>query len=170
MDAQQLLETAARAAAVYVFVLFIVRLLGKREIGSLGAFDFLVALMIGEVVDEIIFGDVSMAQGFVAISAIAALELANSWASFKSRWFDRLTGGSPAVLIQHGKLDRSAMASERMNEDELMAQLRKEGIEKVSEVKKATLEPDGQLSVIKEEWAKELQKGDLKELRRAVAS
>jgi uncharacterized membrane protein YcaP (DUF421 family) len=62
--------TAARAAAVSVFMLIVIRALGKRTVGNFSAFDLLVALMLGEVVDEIIYGDVLFTQGAVAIVAM----------------------------------------------------------------------------------------------------
>src|SRR5687768_13434606 len=73
MDPQELLLTAVRAVGVYALMLVVVRLLGKRTVGNFSAFDLLVALMLGEVVDEIIYGDVSIAQGAVAILAVAII-------------------------------------------------------------------------------------------------
>lgn len=67
MDINELLLTALRASFVYFFLLFVVRILGKREVGATSAFDLIVALILGEVVDEIIYGDVTMLQGVVAI-------------------------------------------------------------------------------------------------------
>jgi uncharacterized membrane protein YcaP (DUF421 family) len=58
MDPRELMLTAARAAAVYVFMLIVIRALGKRTVGDFSAFGLLVALMLGEVVDEILYGDV----------------------------------------------------------------------------------------------------------------
>jgi uncharacterized membrane protein YcaP (DUF421 family) len=63
MDTSELLFTALRATFVYFFLLLVVRILGKREIGATSAFDLIVALILGEVVDEIIYGDVTLLQG-----------------------------------------------------------------------------------------------------------
>src|SRR5688500_4975850 len=161
MDPQDLLLTAGRASLVYVFVLLVIRLLGKRSVGAFGAFDLLVALMLGEVVDEIIFGDVTLAKGFVAIAMVGLWHFANSWATYRSKFFDWLTESTPCTLVEHGQIKHDALARERMNEEELRTQLRHQGIEDLAEVKRATLEPDGKVSVIQEEWAKPLEKGDL---------
>ena len=161
MDPQDLLLTAGRASLVYVFVLFVIRLLGKRSVGAFGAFDLLVALMLGEVVDEIIFGDVTLAEGFVAIAMIGAWHFVNGWAAYKSKFVDWLTESRACVLVEHGEIKRDHMASERINEEELWTALREQGIEDIKEVKSARLEPDGRISVIQEEWAKPLEKGDL---------
>ena len=161
MDAQDLLLTAVRASVIYFFLLLVIRLLGKREVGSTSAFDFIVALMLGEVVDEAIFGDVTMVKGLLAIAVIALWHFVNSWASFKSKTIDKITGASPTVLVENGEIIQDALAKERLNDDELYSQLRLMEIEDIQEVKKATLEPNGQISVIQEDWAKPVQKGDL---------
>ena len=161
MDPQDLLLTAVRASIIYFFLLLVVRVLGKREVGSASAFDFIVALMLGEVVDEAIYGDVSMVKGLLAIAVIAIWHLVNSWASFKSRTIEKLTSASPTVLVENGQIKQDALAKERLNEEELYSQMRLMEIEDIQEVKKATLEPNGQISVIQEDWAKPVQKGDL---------
>lgn len=161
MDWQDLAYTALRTSAVYVVMLAVLRLLGKRSVGNLGAFDLLVALMLGEVADEIAYGDVDMTKGLVAVGVIAAWHFANSWASYRWNWFDKLTSGEPRRLVEHGKIDRDALAKERLNEDELWSNLRSQGIEDIAEVKSAVLEPSGQVSVIQEDWAKPIQKKDL---------
>jgi uncharacterized membrane protein YcaP (DUF421 family) len=163
MDVQDLLLTALRASLIYFFLLLVIRILGKREVGTSSAFDLIVALMLGEVVDEAIYGDVSMVKGLLAITVIAAWHLINAWASYKSKTIDRLTGASPTVMVEHGKIDQDALAKERLNEEELWSELRLMGVEELKEVKRATLEPNGQLSVIKEDWARPVEKRDLPE-------
>jgi uncharacterized membrane protein YcaP (DUF421 family) len=165
MDSQELLQTAGRASLVYVFVLLVIRLLGKRSVGAFGAFDLLVALMLGEVVDEIIFGEVTLAQGFVAIAVVGVWHFVNGWAAFKSTFVDWLTESKPCVLIEHGVIERGRLARERINEAELWMALRLEGIDEIGEVKRATLETDGKISVLLEEWARPLEKGDLNAIR-----
>ena len=168
VDVQDLLMTALRASVIYLVLLFVVRLLGKRSVGKSSAFDLVVALMLGEVVDEPIFGDVSMAKGLIAIGIIALWHFANEWASYRSDKIDKLTGGEPTVLMEHGKFKKQALARERLNESEVLSQMRLQGIDDTAEVKRATLEPGGEISFIKEESAETVQKGDLKALREAV--
>lgn len=163
MDPQELLLIAFRATIVYFVTLLAVRLLGKREVGNITAFDLIVALIIGEGVDEAIYGDVTMWKFLVLLGTIVVWHLLNSYLSDKSKLVDRITGAEPTVLVEHGKMNQANMAKERMNEDELWSELRLISIEELKEVKKATLEPNGQVSVIQEEWAKPLQKGDLPE-------
>jgi len=163
----ELLYTALRASFVYVFLLMIVRLLGKREIGNTTAFDLIVALILGEVVDEIIYGDVTILQGVIAIGVTAAWHLVNSWASFKSEFIDKLTGAPPTVVVKSGQIQLKNLAKERLNENELLSELRLMSVDDIKEVKLATLEPNGKISVIQEDWAKPVQKQDLTELKPA---
>ena len=167
IDVNELLYTALRASFVYVFLLIVVRLLGKREIGNTSAFDLIVSLILGEVLDEIIYGDVTILQGVIAIVVTAIWHLVNSWASFKSEFIDKLTGAPPTVLVKNGQIQRKNLAKERLNEEELLSELRMVGVEDVKEVKQATLEPNGKVSVIQEEWAKPVQRQDLTELKPA---
>jgi uncharacterized membrane protein YcaP (DUF421 family) len=161
MDPQELLLTALRALLVYAVMLAVIRVLGKRTIGNFSAFDLLVALMLGEVVDEIIYGDVSLAQGFVAIFVLAGVEYANSWLSYGSDRANRWLEGEPTPLVVDGALQREGMRKERMHERDVLAELRLEGLEDVGMVKRATLETDGEVSVIRQDWAEPVVKGDL---------
>jgi uncharacterized membrane protein YcaP (DUF421 family) len=161
MDVNELIFTALRASFVYFFLLLVVRVLGKREIGNTSAFDLIVALILGEVVDEIIYGDVTILQGVIAILVVAIWHLVNSWASFKSDFIDKLTGAPPTVMVKNGQIQRKNLARERLNEEELFSELRLMGVEDAKEVKQATLEPNGKISVLLEEWAKPVQYQDL---------
>jgi uncharacterized membrane protein YcaP (DUF421 family) len=161
MDTTELIFTALRASFVYLFLLLVVRVLGKREIGATSAFDLVVALILGEVVDEIIYGDVTILQGMIAIVVVAIWHLVNSWASFKSELIDKITGAPPTVMVKNGQLQRKNLARERLNEEELFSELRLMGVDDVKEVKQATLEPNGTVSVLLEDWAKPVQRQDL---------
>jgi uncharacterized membrane protein YcaP (DUF421 family) len=164
MDVNDLLATALRTVVIYVFVLIVVRLLGKRTIGNHRTFDLIVAFIIGEVVDEPIYGDVPVLQALVVIALVGGLHYLNSYLGYRSQRFDELTGGAPRVLIRRGEIDRKAMAAEHVNDEELESMLREQEIEDVKEVKQGTLETNGTLSVIKTDEARELQKSDLRRL------
>jgi len=161
MDPSDLFLIVVRASVLYFFILLVVRLMGKREIGTISAFDLIVSLMIGEVVDEVIYGDVSLVKGFLAIGTVAVWHLVNSWASYRSKTIQKLTESSPDPVVKHGEIQRKAMARERMSDDDLWSQLRMQGVDDIKEVKQATIEPSGEISVLQEDWAKPVQKGDL---------
>jgi uncharacterized membrane protein YcaP (DUF421 family) len=160
VDPQELLSTAARAVAVYALMLVVIRALGKRTVGNFAAFDLLVALMLGEVVDEIIYGDVGFAQGTVAIVVIAAAQYSNSWLSWWAHGFDKLLEGQPTVIVRDGQLREDGMKAERMGGKDVIAHLRSQGIHDLREVHLALVEDDGSVSVLKRSWAEPVKKGD----------
>lgn len=153
--------TAARGLLVYVAMLVIIRILGKRTVGNFTAFDLLVALMLGEVVDEIIYGDVTLAQGFVAILVVASAKYITAWLSYLNHGLNKLFEGTPREVVRNGEYVRDGMRKELINEEEVMASLRLQGVSDMREVRKAVMEVDGIVSVIREDWAEPLQKRDL---------
>ena len=159
MDPNELLTTAARTVAVYVLMLIVIRALGKRTVGNFSVFDLLVALMLGEVVDEIIYGDVRFIQGTIAIVSIGALAYADAFLSFHG--LDALLEGKPTIVLRDGEFDRHGMRSERMNEKEVLGHLRTMGIHDMREVHLAIVENDGTVSVLKQTWAEPAQKADV---------
>jgi uncharacterized membrane protein YcaP (DUF421 family) len=138
-----------RAVVIYVFLLVLLRITGKRTLGGSTVFDLIVALMLGELVDEPIYGDAPLPQALFALATIAMLHYINSYLSWRSSRFDRLTGGSPRVLVSNGHVDHHALAREHVNVEELMSMLRSHEVEDLKQVRLATLEPDGKLSVFK---------------------
>ena len=161
MDPGELMLTAARAAAVYVLMLIVIRALGKRTVGNFSAFDLLVALMLGEVVDEIIYGDVLFSQGAIAIIAIAALAYADSWLAYFDHGMEAVLEGKPTIVVRDGQFDRAGMRSERMTEKDVMSHLRQAGIHDMREVHLAIVEMDGAVSIMKRSWADAAQKADV---------
>jgi uncharacterized membrane protein YcaP (DUF421 family) len=153
MDLQELMLTAARALAVYALMLLVIRALGKRTVGNFAAFDLLVALMLGEVVDEIIYGDVGFLKGTVAILVIAGAQATNAWLSWWDHGWDKVLEGTPTVVVRNGALNEEGMRIERMNGKDVVAHLRSQGIRDVREVELAMVEDDGSVSVIRRKWA-----------------
>jgi uncharacterized membrane protein YcaP (DUF421 family) len=172
MDTNELLLTAARAGAVYVLMLIVVRSLGKRTVGNFSAFDLLVALMLGELVDEIIYGDVRMLQGAVAIVAIAAFAYADSWLAYFDHGLEAILEGKPTIIVRDGEFDLKGMRQERMNQKDILGALRSQGILDMREVHLAAVEHDGTVSVLKHSWAEAAQTADVvkkEEAARAAA-
>jgi uncharacterized membrane protein YcaP (DUF421 family) len=161
MDYQLLLGTAGRSVVVYFLMLLVIRVLGKRTVGNLSAFDLLVALMLGEVVDEMIYGDVTFGQGLAAIIPLAAVEYLNSWLSYLNHGVEAVLEGRPTIVVKDGEFQRKGMRAERMNDVDIMAALRRHGIEDLREVKLATVEADGDVSVIERPWARPTPRADV---------
>lgn len=161
MEPTELLLTSARAAAVYVLMLVVIRALGKRTVGNFSAFDLLIALMLGELVDEIIYGDVRFLEGTIAIVTLAALAAIDAFGSYAHRGVQGLPEGKPTVIVKDGELLRDGMRAERLNELDVMAMLRLQGVQRLSEVRLGTIETDGELSVLKHDWAEPATRADV---------
>ena len=161
MDLNELLITALRAVGIYVLMLIVIRSLGHRTIGNFSAFDLLVALMLGEVVDEIIYGDVRFIQGAVVIVTLGAVAYADSLLSYWDHGMDALLEGKPAIVVKNGELHRPGMRQERMNEKDVLGTLRMQGVRDLREVQYAIVEHDGTVSVVPYDWAMPAIKADV---------
>ena len=161
MELHELLMTAVRAAAVYALMLIVIRALGKRTVGNFSAFDLLVALMLGEIVDEMIYGDVRFIQGTVAIVAIGAITYTESWLSYWDHGMEAILEGKPTIIVKKGEFHRPGMRRERMNEKDVLAGLRIQGVRDMREVEYAIVEHDGTVSVVPYAWAEPVVKADI---------
>ncbi len=146
--AQPLVVTALKSIVLYIVMLVMIRVLGKRAIGNFTAFDLLVALMVSDMIGDIVFGGVTFAQGMAGILPIAAMEYVASWLSIKKPSFDRIIEGEPTIVMREGELDRRGMNAERMTEFDIDAALRHHGIDDRRQVRLATVESDGHVSVL----------------------
>ena len=153
--------TAARAAAVYVLLLVIIRTLGRRTVGNFSAFDLLVALMLGEVADEMIYGDVRFVQGTVAMVAIGSLAFGESLLCYWDKGMEAILEGKPVLVVKQGRFHRPGMRRERMNEKDVLGALRMQGVRDMREVEFAVVEHDGSVSVVPFEWAEKVSKADV---------
>lgn len=155
-------RVALRAAAMYLYLLVLVRIAGKRTVGNFTAFDLLASLMIGDVIDEVVYGDQPLSRGFVAVGVLVAMHFVNAFLSSRSAALDRLTGGAPTVLVRHGRVDRAALQKEMMHENDLMSLLRIADVQAIDDVVQAILEPSGQLSVQRVAAARPAEKRDVR--------
>jgi uncharacterized membrane protein YcaP (DUF421 family) len=137
-----------RGAVVYVFVLFLLRLGGKRQIGQMGAGEFVAILLISNAVQNSMNGgDNSIPGGLILAAVIVAQSVVVEYATYKSKRVENLIQGRPTLLIHNGQLVRHNLDRELLNPRELKALLRRQGVHHVEEVAAAVLESDGYLSI-----------------------
>ena len=155
-------EVFFRTLFIYFFVLIVMRLMGKREIGKLSVFDLVVSIMIADLaVISIENGDRPMVHGILPMATLLVTQIGLSYLSLKSRTIRHLVDGKPAMLIKNGRIQEREMARNRYNLDDLMAQLREKNINNVADVEFAILETSGKLSVFPKEEKKAVSKEDL---------
>ena len=144
-------QFVVRAAVVYVFILILLRLGGKREIGQMGAGEFVAILLISNAVQNSMNGgDNSITGGIILSTVIVLLSLLVAYLTYKSKKMENLIQGTPTILIHNGKLVRKNLAKERLSVGQLKTALRRQGIHDYRELTEAILESDGYISVTKQ--------------------
>lgn len=142
-----------RAVVVYVFLLVVLRLAGRREMGQLSSFDLVLLLILSNSVQNSInAGDNSLVGGLISAVALVALNWIVGWAAYHFTWFERLVQGRPVRIVSDGKVHLRALARERISLEELRSALRKQGIFTITECKRVVLEPDGTLTAIRRDF------------------
>jgi uncharacterized membrane protein YcaP (DUF421 family) len=143
-------EFMLRGAIMYVFVLFLLRISGKRQVGQLAPFDLVLLLVLSNAVQNAMNGgDNSVVGGIISASTLVALNYAVGFMTFKSKAMEALIEGKPIMLIHNGAVDHRAMNKARMTIHELNAALRAGGCNGAHEVRIAVLENGGNITVIR---------------------
>ena len=143
-----LLNLAIRAIAVYLSVLLLLRISGKRQMGQMNATEFVAILLISNAVQNSMNGgDNSLTGGLFLAVILIALSSSISYLTYKSKFASSVFEGTPTILIHKGVIIQKNMARELLSEEELKTLLRKQGFHKISEIKVAILEADGTLSI-----------------------
>jgi uncharacterized membrane protein YcaP (DUF421 family) len=141
-------EFVLRGAIVYVFLLVILRITGKRQTGQLAPFDLVLLLVLSNAVQNSMNGgDNSVLGGVISATTLIALHYGVAFMTFKSRTLEAWIEGTPRVLIHNGVLNEQVMRRELLTHHELAAALRAAGCADVQHVHSATLENNGQITV-----------------------
>lgn len=143
-----LVEIFIRGTLVYLLLFFVLRFL-RRETGAIGIADLLVIVIIADAAQNAMAGEYkSITEGAVLVMTIAFWDYTLDWLGYRFPWIQRLLRAAPLPLIKNGRILRRNMRQEMITEEELLSQLRQQGVEKVGDVKKAYLEGDGRFSII----------------------
>lgn len=142
----------ARTLFLYFLILFIFRLMGKREIGELSILDLVVFIMIAEMaVVGIENLQNPLLYSIIPMVLLMGIQITLATVSLKSKKMRDLIDGKPSILIQNGKIKEREMSKQRYNFDDLLTQLRDKNISNVADVEFAILEPSGKLSVFEKD-------------------
>lgn len=150
------MDSVLRSVAVYLFVLVVFRISGKRSLSQITTFDFILLLIIGEATQQALLGnDSSFINACVVIGTLMSLEVTFSW--LEGRWpsLGRVIGSLPVVVLENGKLLEDRAKREGVTLSEILAEGReKHGLERLDQFKYAILERHGGISVVPTEDAK----------------
>ena len=140
-----------RGAIVYLSILILLRLGGKRQIGQMGAGEFVAILLISNAVQNSMNGgDNSITGGLILAAVIVVLSVGVEYVTYKSKKLENLIQGRPTLLIHNGHVLHKSLEKELLSVHELRAILRRQGIHDISEIHAAILESDGYVSVTKQ--------------------
>ncbi len=147
-----LLELVVRGTIMYFVLFVLMRFVLKRQAGGIGTTDVLVIVLLAEVAGNGFAAEYkSVVEGTVLVGTILFWSYALEWAAHRFPAFERFVHPPTLLLIENGKMLRKNMRAELVTQDELMAQLRENGIDDCAQVKRACMEADGMISIIKME-------------------
>jgi uncharacterized membrane protein YcaP (DUF421 family) len=142
-------ELIVRGSVVYVFLLVLLRLTGKRQIGQLAPFDLVLLLVLSNSVQNSMnAGDNSLVGGLISAATLVALNYGVSYATFRSKKLEALIEGRPQVVIHNGRIFEEVMRSAKLTHHELSAALRRSGCTCAEDVQVAVLENNGSISIV----------------------
>jgi uncharacterized membrane protein YcaP (DUF421 family) len=143
-------EVMVRGTIMYLALFIIMRFMGRRQAGNFGPADLLVIVLIADAAQNSLGKDYSsVTEGIALVLTIVFWESAIDWLAWRFPSLRPLLAPPPLKLIENGQLIPANLRKEMLPEDELMGQLRQEGIEDIRDVKLACLEGDGRLSVLR---------------------
>ncbi len=141
------MEIVIRAGVMFVFLWLVTRALGKRELAQLSAFELVLLVTMGDLVQQgITQEDYSVSGGMLTIGTFALLSVALSYISWRFPRSRPVLEGQPVVVVRAGKTQEKVLAYERLPASELLEAARKEGIRDIEDVELAVLENDGSIS------------------------
>lgn len=152
-----------RTIIIYLSLLIIMRLMGKRQIGELDISDLITTFLLSEIA-SLPITDTSIPVAFAIIPMIVLLtfEVSSSWFLSRFPFLKNFFSARPATLISNGKINQKEMLKARLSLDELIGELRQSGISDISEVKYAILEQNGKITVIQNASSKPLSAEQMK--------
>ncbi len=146
------MDIVLRSAFAYVFILFLLRVVGRRELSTMQPSDLLLLVVIGDLIQNgVTQSDYSMTGVMLAVSTFGLLTVATSWLVFRSRRASAVIEGVPVIIVEDGKLIEHNAKSERLTLDDIMEEARGQQIESLDEIKWGVLEASGRVTFIKKQ-------------------
>jgi uncharacterized membrane protein YcaP (DUF421 family) len=143
-------EKAIRPILIYVFLIVVLRLIGKRELGQTNTLDLVVLLLVANAVQNGIIGnDLSVTGAFIGAGVLFALNETLNRITYQFPWAEKLIDGEPTILIKDGMPVEKAMRRSGISLTELLASARRQGFADLSEVQTAILETNGVVSMFR---------------------
>ena len=144
------MDIVLRGLVLYAFVVFVMRVTGRRELSSLTAIDLVLLIVLGDAIQQgLTQSDYSVTGAIIAVSTIASLSVFTSWLGFRSKRARRVLEGQPIVVIERGRLVGDNLERERMTSDDVEEEMRQAQIGSLEDVEWGILETNGSISFVK---------------------
>jgi len=150
------MDAVLRGTVVYVFLLIIFRISGKRSLGQVTTFDFVLLLIIAETTQQALLGDdFSVTNSFLLIVTLVTIDIGLSLLKRHSQRLDRMLEGTPLLIVEHGRPLEEYMKKARIDEQEVMQAARElQGLERLDQIKYAVLERNGDITIVPKQETK----------------
>ncbi|MBV4546365.1 DUF421 domain-containing protein [Pseudomonas triticicola] len=147
------MDSVLRALAMYLALMVLFKIAGRRSLAELTTFDFVLLMIIGEATQQALLGDdFSLTNAFLVIITLIAVDVGFSLLKQRSSWVSRLIDGEPTIIVENGKLLHRRLRHARLVEADVMEAARSsQGIETIEQIKFAIIERNGKISVIRQD-------------------
>lgn len=148
-------EIILRTFSVYLFIILALRLFGKKELSQISVIDLVFILLISNSVQNAMVGEnASLQGGLLAAGSLFLLNFVLKNLLYRSPKISHLIQGEPVMLVHHGKLLQQNLIREKISVEELEISIREHGVAEISDVDLAVLEPDGNISILSQNYSK----------------
>lgn len=148
------MDVVLRATVIFFMLFFLLRILGKRQLGQMTPFEFVGLVVLGDFVQQAVtHNDYSISGAALAVGTFGFWALIFGWVGYRSKRLRRLMDGEPRVLVRNGELLQPMLERDKIPVDELLSEMRLAGIARVGEIQWAILETNGKISFIEKESA-----------------
>ena len=148
-DGHSILKIAVATVIAYFGLLMIIRIMGKRTLAKMNAFDFVVTVTMGSTLSSMLLNKVPLANGFVAIGIIIGLQYLLAFLAQRSPKMEKAINSTPTLLFYEGSFLEKAMKKERITKEEIISEIRSFRLEQIGDVRAVVMEINGTFSVIK---------------------
>lgn len=144
------MDSVWRAAAIYLALMVLFKIAGRRSLAELTTFDLVLLMVIGEATQQALLGEgFSLTNAVLVIVTLIAIDVGLSLAKQRWRWFSRVIDGGPTVLVENGRLLRQRMHHARLVEEDILEAARSsQGVLEIGHIRYAILERNGKISII----------------------
>lgn len=144
------MDSVLRAAAIYLVLLVLFKVAGRRTLAELTTFDLVLLMVIGEATQQALLGDdFSLTNAVMVIVTLIAIDIGFSLVKQRSTWFTRVLDGGPTVLVEEGQVLHKRLKHARLDEGDILEAARStQGLVEIRQIRFAILERNGKISVI----------------------